>query len=166
MALITTPKAANADSYVTLSEYAAYVLAAHNVVLDEDADAEANLRRAAQVIDRKYQFRGYKTDQNQALQFPRVTDVIVDGRAVDSDVVPTQIKSAQCELAYLIKGGLDPFETVSIGSIKRSRSKAGPVETEKEYSGGRETPRIVAIEGLLRPFKGGAGAGRIRLGRA
>jgi len=36
--------------------------------------------------------------------------------------------------------------------VGRKRSKAGPVETETEYATTRETPRIVAIEGLLAPY--------------
>ena len=42
--------------------------------------------------------------------------------------------------------------TVTGGSTRRTKSKAGIVETETEYAGFRETPRFVAVEGLLSPY--------------
>lgn len=167
MTLTTTESGASSDSYVELADYEAYILNNFNVDISSDATAEkeADLRRATQVIDRKYTFKGYPTEDDQALQFPRVTDVLVDGREVSNTTVPQRVKDAQCEIAYLIKGGLDPFATVEHGAVKRKRVKAGPAEAETEYQGSRQTPRMVAAEGLLKPFIAGGGRGRFKIGR-
>ena len=130
-----------------------------------DESHEANLRQAVDYIDRNYTFTGYQQYQTQRRAWPRLTTLYVDGWPIDADTIPQDIKDAQAELAYLIHEGLDPTATVTTGAVKRTRSKAGPVEAETEYASSRETPRLVAIEGLLRPYIGGAGPGQFRLVR-
>lgn len=165
MALVTTIGGATSDSYITLAEWQAY-WTARNVDLTahgHDASHEANLRRAADHMDRAYRFVGYKQYQTQSRAWPRITTVYVDGWPINADTIPQGIKDAQAELAYLIHEGLDPMATVTNGAVKVQQSKAGPVETTTEYQVGRETPRLVAIEGLLAPYLGAGGAGQVRL---
>ena len=150
MALDVTIGGTSADSFITLSEMRAYWLA-RNVDLSAVADAglEANLRRAAQWITQSYNFVGLRQYQYQTLAWPRLTPHLVEGWPINPDTIPQDIKDAQAELAYLIYGGADPFATVNGGAVVRQKSKAGPVEAETEYTNVRETPRFVAIEGLL-----------------
>ena len=166
MALDTTVGGASADSYVTLAEYEAYVIANINASYTEaDATQELNLRRAKQWLDRKRNWVGIAQYQTQSGAWPRITDELVDGWPIDVDTIPQDIKDAQCELAYQFEqNSLDPFTTVSNGATKVTKSKAGPVETETEYATFRETPRIVAVEGLIAPYLKG-GAGQVYLGR-
>lgn len=155
---------AGADSYVTLDTYQAYAIARGWATGTETED-EINLRRAFDIINRNWRYRGEAVDyDNQVGAFPRY---IVKSRweyVTPADEIPQRVKDAQCELAYLVKGGLDPFETIS-GVVGTTRAKAGPVETETTYLGGLSKPRIVAVEGLLAPFLL-AGYGQVRAVRA
>ena len=167
MALDTTVGGASADSYVTVAEWEAYienVIGNGNVGGDgHTTDHEADLRRAFSWLNRK-NWVGIAQYQTQAGSWPRITDKLIDGWPIDVDTIPQDIKDAQMELAYLIHEGLDPFATVSNGATKITKSKAGPVETETEYATYRETPRIVAVEGLIGPYLK-AGSSQVSLGR-
>lgn len=164
MTLDTTTGGASADSYATLAEYQAYASALGWTLSGVDATDEAYLRRAAQFVDRGYSFLGYPTGAAQARAWPRSGVGYVDGWDVGSSDIPQAVKDAQCELAYLIQGGLDPFATIA-GVVASTRYKAGPVETETTYHGGKGKPRLVAIEGLLRPYLG-AGLNSVRVVRS
>lgn len=153
MALDTTIGGASADSYATLAAYQAYGAARGWTLGATDADDEQDLRRAADYIDRNYTWRGFRQYKTQARAWPRLDIGIVDGWAIDGDTIPQRLKDAQCELAYLIKGGLDPLATIK-GVVKSAG--AGPARVE--FLGGQGKPRIVAIQGLLRPLvTGGSG---------
>lgn len=149
MTLTTTIGGATSDSYATLAEYDAY---AAKMGWSGSIGDEANLRRATMYLDRQYNWVGHKVAQTQALVWPRYTTILVDGWSVSSETIPQAIKDAQCELAYLISQGATPFATVAGGAVLTERVKAGPVESETTYAGARETPRYVAIEGLVRPY--------------
>lgn len=165
MALTVTIGGAASDSYITLAEWEAY-WTARGVTLSGDGHAthEANLVRAADWLDRHYGYPGYRQYQTQARAWPRVTSAVVDGWPVLADTIPQRVKDAQAELAYLIHEGLTPWATVD-GAVAASRVKAGPVESETTYQGGKTTPRLVAIEGLLAPLLI-AGVGQVQLVRA
>lgn len=168
MALTVTVGGASSDSYITLSEWQTYWtargidLTAHG----HDSSHEANLRQAADWIDRTYDFAGYRQYETQRRAWPRVTELYVDGWYVDTDTIPQDIKDAQAELAYLIHEGLAPWATIT-GVVSSTRSKAGPVETETTYQGGKGAPRIVVLEGLLGPYlgkgRGSGGYGQVRM---
>jgi len=138
-----------ADSYVTLAEYQEYGAARGWTLGDADADDEKNLRRGFDAINRKWEYIGEKVDPiYQQPAFPRY---IIKDRfeyVVPANEIPWQVKDAQCELAYLIQGGLDLFETFS-GAVKREKIDV----IEVEYAGGGQgMSRAIAVEGLLRPF--------------
>lgn len=159
MTLTTTVGGASSDSYITLAEWQTYWtnrgvdLTAHG----HDSSHEANLRQAADWIDRNYSFVGTSQYQTQSRAWPRITDKLVDGWPINVDTVPQAIKDAQAELAYLIHEGLTPWATVT-AVVESERSKAGPVESETTYQGGKSTPRIVVLEGILRDYIKGGGA--------
>lgn len=147
MALIASVGASDADSYVTLFEYEAYAEKLGWALSGVAATDEASLRRAAQILDREYHWRGIRDLEDQALAWPRENVGYVDGWLVDDYIIPQDIKDAQCELAYLIQEGLDPVATIT-GVVKSAG--AGPARVE--FLGGQGKPRLVAIEGLLRPY--------------
>ena len=165
MTIDATVGGASANSFATLAEYQAYG-ALRGWTLGTDAEDEINLLRAMDHLVRNYTLKGYKTTEAQALPYPRVTDVYIDGYSVDTDIVPQQWKDAECDMAVLIQGGATPFDTVETGAVKTSKVKAGPVESETTVTGARETPRYVAIEGLIGPFiTCGTNGGTIKVGR-
>ena len=160
MALDTTIGGDSSDSYGSLADYEAYVVANIDANFNghgHDATHELHLRRAAQYIDRKYSFIGLKQYQTQSRSWPRLVRDLVDDWPVNPDTIPTDIIHAQFELAYIFEtDGLDPFATIG-ARTKSEMIKVGPITIDEE-SLPTTTPRIVAVEGLLRSYvKGGAG---------
>ena len=159
MALDTTIGGAASDSYVTLAEWEAYATAQGWAL----GATEANLRRAALSIDVSNSFIGQSQYQAQSRQWPRIWTGLVDGWPINPDTIPTAVKQAQMELAYLIHAGADPLATVE-GVIGSERVKAGPVESDITYIGGKASPRYTAVSRLLRPYLT-AGEGQLKLVR-
>lgn len=141
---------AAADSYVELADYQAYGTARGWTPGADDAADEVNLRRAFDGINRLWSFLGEAETDDQAGAFPRT---LWTG-------IPQRVQDAQCELAYLVQGGLDPFATID-SSATSETIKVGPISIGGEsLPTGR--PRIVAVEGLLRPYLG-TGPGQVRV---
>ena len=162
MALDTTIGGAASDSYGTLAAYEAYATANGWTLADTGPANEANLRRAAMYLDRKHKFIGMKQYQFQALAWPRLVRDLVEDWPIDPDTIPDDIKHAQFEIAYLLQGGLDPFATIETSTTK-DMIKVGPITLDEETVP-TGTPRLVAVEGLLRPYLK-AGAGQVALVR-
>jgi hypothetical protein len=139
-----------ADSYVELADYQAYGTGRGWTLGSDDAADEVNLRRAFDGINRLWDYLGEAETDDQAGAFPRT---LWTG-------VPQRVQDAQCELAYLLQGGLDPFATIDSSSTGET-IKVGPITIGGDsLPTGR--PRIVAVEGLLRPYLG-AGPGQVRM---
>lgn len=141
---------AGADSYVSLATYQAYADARGWTLGADDAADEVNLRRAFDGINRLWAYLGEAETNDQAGAFPRT---LWTG-------IPQRVHDAQCELAHLIQSGLDPFATIESNSTSET-IKVGPISIGGDtLPTGR--PRVVAVEGLLRPFIG-AGPGQVRV---
>lgn len=161
MALDTTIGGASADSYATLAEYQAYVTAQGFVPLTgTDGAQEAELRRAAVVIDDTYSFIGLQQYQYQARAWPRLVRQLVDDWPIDPDTIPDAIRRAQMEMAYQIHGGADPFATYD-GAVKRKREKVDVIEEETEYTGGKGRPMFTGVDRILRDYIT-SGAGQVK----
>lgn len=161
MALDTTIGGTASDSYATLAEYQAYVAAQGLAPLTgTDGAQEAELRRAAVVIDDTYSFIGMQQYQYQARAWPRLVRQLVDDWPIDPDTIPDAIKRAQMEMAYQIHGGADPFATYD-GAVKRKREKVDVIEEETEYTGGKGRPMFTGVERILRDYIT-SGAGQVR----
>jgi len=152
MALTVTIGGSASDSYSTLAEFQAYASAQGWTLTATDTVQEGYLRRAARYIDQHYSWPGRLQYRDQTRKWPRITTLYVDGWRVQIDTVPQPIKDAQCELAWIAHGGVDLLATVSGGAVKRTKVKAGPVDSETEYATTLATPRFIAVEGLLKPF--------------
>jgi hypothetical protein len=74
-----------------------------------------------QACDRLSQlsFQGRRTDQDQALPFPRA-GVVVDGVQLDSDVIPARIKVAQYKLALLLSREAAPLADTGLEGFVES----------------------------------------------
>lgn len=154
---------ANADSYVTLAAYQAYGAARGWTLGTDDAADEINLRRAFDGINRQWSYRGELVNEaTQAGAWPRYMSAFSSGYVVPSNEIPQRVKDAQCELAYLVQGGLDLFATIG-SSTTSEMIKVGPITIDEETLPSGKA-RVVAVEGLLRPYLG-AGAGQIALVR-
>ena len=150
MALDTTIGDVAADSYGTLGAYQAYATAMGFTLAATDAANEINLRKAAIYLDRKYNFIGLKQYQYQGLSWPRLVNDLVDDWPINPDTIPLDIVHAQFEVAYILQGGLDPFATIETSQTSEM-IKVGPITISGDTLP-TSTPRIVAVEGLLRGY--------------
>lgn len=164
MSLTATIAATDADSYVTLAEYQTHAAARGWTLAGTDAADEANLRRAAQMLDASYRWIGVQQYQFQARSWPRIVRGLVNGWPVDPDTIPGAVKDGQMELAYALQGGADPA-AVSDVSVRRKREKVGEIERETEYAGGSAPVRLPMVDRIVRDYVE-AGAGQLRLARA
>lgn len=109
MALITEigSGAANGESYASVAEADAYLLARGNAVWGElDLDVrEAALRRACDHMQQAYRgrWKGYRAYSTQNLDWPRQNVTLPDlptNAMVPFNTVPAEVKAAQIELAW------------------------------------------------------------------
>ena len=153
MAIVTTVGGTTTNSYITVAEYEAFWTERNVTTSGNTAAKESQLVQAADYINRSYTFVGEQQHRFQTMVWPRLTGIyLVKDFPIDPDFIPQDIKDAQAELAYIINQGTNVFATVTGGAKVREKNKAGPVETEVEFTNFRETPRFVAIEGLLSPY--------------
>lgn len=171
MALVVTPGADNADSYASLDEANAYFTARGLTTWTGTDSAKENaLRRAADYLENQYRgrWKGYRTSETQSLSWPRLGDednrsvrdgflvavgiVDDDGFEIPTDVIPKQLKNAQCEAALLILTGVDLQPRLVRGGMVKSIGKGvGPLRKDIVYMDGAPgIDRFSAIEGLLR----------------
>jgi hypothetical protein len=148
----------DSESYISVADASNYHTVRGNTAwaaLTTDALREAALRRATDYMRQAYRSRwqGYKVNEEQALDWARY-DVEVEGYAVDSDIVPTEVKNACAELALRASAAdLNPDLTQGVlseqvGSIQVTYDKASPQFT-----------RYRAIDALLSPYLKAGGGG-------
>lgn len=154
MALDTTVGGADTDSYNTVAEYHDYVTKFYNKDLsgNDVAKDEANLRRAMQVLDWSWAWKGYRTDLTQNASFPRTISEKVDGTDVPTDAVPKNIKQAQMELAYLLDQGVDLTPTIEGGTVRSESVGAGPAKVSTEFDQIMEVPKVTRVNNLIRAY--------------
>jgi hypothetical protein len=115
MALDATVGGESANSYVDLTEANEYMAGRLHTEPWKTGSVvkEKALRQAARILDRYVEWRGVKTDEAQAMQWPRQYVPDPDYRTVDAldfyidagdyfipkDEIPQRMKDAQCELA-------------------------------------------------------------------
>ena len=147
-----------AESYISVADASTYHTARGNTAwaaLTTDALREAALRKATDYMRQAYRSRwqGYRVNEDQALDWPRY-DVEVEGYAVDSDIVPTEVKNACAELALKASSAdLNPDLTQGVlseqvGSISVTYDKNSPQRT-----------RYAAIDAMLAPYLKAGGGG-------
>ena len=123
MPLIVTPGAADADSYVSLGDAAAFHTARGNATwTGTDALKEAALRRATAWLDGRYRNRwpGIRLyARAQALDWPRTGAQDREGNYITATTIPAEVVNATCEAALrelVTPGSLSP--DVTPGTIK------------------------------------------------
>lgn len=180
MALVSTPAAADADSYFALDDANAYFTARGITVwTGTDAAKEAAARRGTSYLDNQYRGRwlGYASTSTQALAWPRTAAreplyplYDADGFEIGSDAIPRQIKTAAMEAALLVLTGVNLEPTLARGGAIKSIGKGvGPLRKDITYmDGAPASDRYTAIQGLLRGLvtgSPGSTSGNVRLVR-
>jgi hypothetical protein len=131
MALIATPGAANANSFVTLVEFNSYLserLFSETASGASDTKKEQSLIMSTRLIGRWFIWNGAVWTQTQSLPFPRIGLVNANGQPIPENVIPQELKEAVFELAifFLNAGTTDPTQTGDTDNI--SKLKASSVE--------------------------------------
>ena len=126
MALIVTPGAVDANSYVSVTDASGYFRLSYNRTAWDNAgnsDKERSLAEATRLLDTFVSWYGDIASDTQSLRLPRDNVVDQDGREIPNTVIPKAIQNITCELAYNIlnSGGFDISENdidkVKVGSI-------------------------------------------------
>lgn len=147
-----------AESYISVADASNYHTVRGNTAwaaLTTDALREAALRKATDFMRQVYRSRwqGYKVNEDQALDWPRY-DVEVEGYAVDSDIVPTEVKNACAELALKASAAeLNPDLTQGVLS-----EQVGPIAVTYDKSSPQRV-RYPAIDAILSPYLKAGGGG-------
>lgn len=119
-------KVANANSYITEAQYQSWADArfgASRVTAPaDDAAAELLILRAMDYFE-NLRFKGYKSSQDQSLQWPRY-DVIIDNYRVANDEIPSEVIKSIYELTYAEESGEGQLDVVE---RKVSSEKVGPI---------------------------------------
>jgi len=158
----------DAESYRSVADTDTYFAKHRNPstwLKADTEDKEDALRRASQYLDLHYGHRllGSRTNETQALAWPRSSVWDRDGFAIDDDAIPTKWKDATSEAALRALAG-DLFEDVDEpGTVKREKVKVGPLSEDIEYSGGKSSAaEYPIIDRLVADFV--EDGGRVYLG--
>lgn len=134
MALDATAGGASADSYATVAEGTSYH-AAHLYGSDWDGATldtqERALKMATRLLDERVTWNGQKETEAQALRWPRVDVADLDGYAINSGVVPQEIKNATIEFARHL---IDSDTTGNADGKGLKRMKVSSIEMEFDKS--------------------------------
>lgn len=129
----------NANAYITVQFYRDYwTERGTDVTAQTDDDIQSAIILATQYIDNNNSWKGFIVTNDQSLDWPRSSVYDKDGRDIDYQSIPLDVKRATAEYAYRSitnADGLlpDPTDT---GAVKRQRDKVGSLETETEYQDG------------------------------
>jgi len=156
-----------ANSYVSVQEADAYFLQRANSAKWEPVeDKEAALITASRLLDWQLKFDGEKVSATQSMQFPRTEVWMSDGLEYPSDIIPSEIKYAVFELAYL-SIGVDRTADNALAGI--DQVKAGPLFIKSTPAGyGSTKSEIIPqfIKTMISDFIVSTSIGVVRLMRA
>jgi hypothetical protein len=155
MALITTPGAANADSYADLAAATARHTANGNSGWSgTDTDKEAALRRATAWVDATFRSRwpGSRVNgRSQALDWPRSNAYDAAGEMIASTSIPVEVVQATCDAALrelVSPGSLSPDVTAATAVRQET---VGPLSVT--YAGRTDVdaykPFLTGVNGIL-----------------
>jgi hypothetical protein len=138
-----------ADSYVTLAEFKAWA-DKRGVIYGTDSAVTQQIYRAMDYIE-SLNFIGEKSDENQALQWPR-DQVVIDGYYIDSDEMPDELKVAVYES---IKAELDGDSRMTASDRRTISEKVGDLQVT--YANNADVKRSIpavtkALRKLIRPM--------------
>lgn len=101
MAIVATLGASDANSYVTLADANVYFTnRMHSSAWESLDDPSVFLISASRMLDWYTTWKGYKTSEDQSMQWPRTGAIRPSGVELDDDVLPPEIKIAVYELAF------------------------------------------------------------------
>jgi hypothetical protein len=129
---------ANANAYASLAFADSYhALRANKTWADATVAAKTGaIIRATDYVDQRWRFVGQTTEAIQALAWPRINAIDVNG-ALHDDEVPEPVKKATAEYALrALERALLPDPSTDDGGkfVTLKREKLGPLEEETRFS--------------------------------
>lgn len=145
-----------AESYISVDNADDYIKKWHGDSTDwadaNDAEKERALRIATRYVD-SHEFRGYRTDEDQPLAWPRAELGWIDGQWIDPDEIPDKIKNAQVEAALKHVEGESLFPDHDGESIKSESTSVGPLSDSVTYMTSKKQQKVfTVVKSLLEPF--------------
>ena len=161
---------ANSNSYATRAEGTTYFegrLYVTGWTNATNADKDAALVWATDLIDDWVDWHGSRTSEDQALRWPRFSVKDPDGYVLDSDSIPTFLKDAVAEQALFLLAG-DPTAEPDTKGFKRLKVDVLELEVDKlDRDATTVIPDVVmAIVGSYGRIRSRGGGGTIKLIRA
>ena len=156
----------NANAYITIAE-ADQIIENYGDSQDwssaEDEEKENAIREASRYVDLRYKFQGFKSNWDQALEFPRIEVYDFGGIQQDYNVVPEKLKQACAYLALKVIEGnilLDDLDGGTDATIQSQSSSIGPISESITYRDGAPPNKSYQIANKLleqyTAFRGGA----------
>jgi hypothetical protein len=150
----------DAEAYDTIANISTYLTKYGEETtfdgLASDELREEATREGARYLDAVYGVRwlGTRTNETQALDWPRSGVYDYDGFLIDGSTMPQALLDAQAIAADRAAAGDDLMPDVTNpGTLKSKRSKVGELEVEKEWIGGQGMfKKYSLIEKLLAPL--------------
>lgn len=151
----------DADSYLSVTDADTYHTN-HSSSTDwsgaTTAVKEKALRLTTQYLDVRYDglWKGVRSNENQALAWPRTYVEDSDGYYFESNEMPQRLKDATAELALRVVEGDTLLDDISKpGTIRSQSVSVGPISKSIEYAGGyNQVKKYQLIDGLVRPLIG------------
>lgn len=145
---------AGANSYVSVAEADAIIGARIDDVSDwtalDQAGKEKYLAFATQFLDDRVRWLGDKKSDQQELRWPRERVFDKDGFYVSSAVVPSAIRRATANLAFIFLGNAPASGVGDVAGLKRFRIE--PIELEFEKGGATQAEIPAEVRKLLVGF--------------
>lgn len=145
---------AGANSYISVVDAQAYATARGLAVVI----TEASLIRACDYLESlRAEYQGTKTDEDQALQWPRY-GAYLDGASIDSDEIPDVLPKAQAQLACDILAGTDIMPTGDGREVLSEAVQGAVSVTYAQTGAGIAQPALTAARALIDPLLSTTGA--------
>jgi hypothetical protein len=144
----------NADTYVTLVEFRAWATGRglEDAATADDTETEAAARKAFDKVNAAKRWKSVPKSNEQSGEFPRID--LSDGMGRVINVVPLQVKHAQCEFMVLALAGIDLNVVAERGGQVQSEA-VGPISTSYFQGAPAETFFEAADKLLCRFARGG-----------
>ena len=134
----------DATSYATVDQYKQYWLNRGTVITDTNETIQAYLNNSTEYLDISYTYKGERTNDDQALDWPRYyVEKEKKGVYYENDEIPCEIVEATCYLAAKVSEGELNATTNNLRSYT-----IGPVS--KTFSGSSNVTEYTIIDKLLK----------------
>lgn len=88
----------DANTFVSLEDFRLFAQLRNAGIPEGDPECEALLIKAADFLTFNFRFKGYPSQTDQRLSFPR-SGILIDGEDFPDNVIPVQLKEAQMFLS-------------------------------------------------------------------